>query len=214
VRRAADWIVSEANDDGGFNFAGRGGPSGIDDTGAALQALAAAGRRRSGTVKRAVRFVVRNQASDGGFALIPGGPSNAQSTAWAVQGLLAAGRDPAKVRRNGSRDPMSYLRSLTAEDGEVRYSRTSRQTPVWVTSQAVQALSRKTLPLGRVPRKKRRAEATTAVAPAATATAEPAKKVAAAATPQPLPPVGPAEAPALAAAARIPAAGALISALL
>ena len=31
------------NTDGGFNFAGRGGPSGIDDTGAALQALA---RRR------------------------------------------------------------------------------------------------------------------------------------------------------------------------
>ena len=217
VRRAADWILSEANDDGGFNFAGRGGPSGIDDTGAALQALAAAGRRRSGTVKRAVRFVVRNQASDGGFALIPGGPSNAQSTAWAVQGLLAAGRDPAKVRRNGSRDPMSYLRSLTAEDGEVRYSRTSRQTPVWVTSQAVQALSRKTLPLARVPRKKRRPQATTTTAPAATATAtataEPARK-ASSATPQPLPPVGPAQAPAFAAAAQIPAAGALISALL
>jgi energy-coupling factor transport system substrate-specific component len=212
VRRAADWIVSEANADGGFNFAGRGGPSGIDDTGAALQALGAAGRRRGGTVKRAVRFVVRNQASDGGFALIPGGASNAQSTAWAVQGLLAAGRDPAKVRRGGSRDPMSYLRSLTADDGAVRYSRTSEQTPVWVTAQAVQALSRKTLPLRRVPRK-RRAAASTAAAPAATATPA-AKKVASAATPQPLPPVGPAQGPALAAAARIPAAGALISALL
>ena len=57
IRRAADWIVSEANDDGGFNFAGRGGPSGIDDTGAALQALAAAGRRRSHDrqARRAVR---------------------------------------------------------------------------------------------------------------------------------------------------------------
>jgi hypothetical protein len=114
---------------------------------------------------------------------------------------------------------MSYLRSLTAEDGEVRYSRTSRQTPVWVTSQAVQALSRKTLPLARVPRKKRRPQATTTTAPAATATAtatataEPARK-ASSATPQPLPPVGPAQAPALAAAAQIPAAGALISALL
>ena len=160
VRRAADWIAGEANRDGGFNFAGQGGPSGIDDTGAAVQALAAAGRRRSGIVKRAARFIVRNQASDGGFALIPGGPSNAQSTAWAIQGLLAAGRNPAKVRRNSTRDPLSYLRSLTAEDGSVRYSRTSRQTPVWVTGQALAALSRKTLPLARVPRARRSASAT------------------------------------------------------
>jgi energy-coupling factor transport system substrate-specific component len=216
IRRAADYIVSEANDDGGFNFAGRGGPSGIDDTGAALQALAAAGRKRSGTVKRAARFIVRNQASDGGFALIPGGASNAQSTAWAVQGLLAAGRDPAKVRRNGSRDPVSYLRSLTAEDGEVRYSRTSRQTPVWVTAQAVAALSRKTLPLAKVPREARATAASAAPSPTATATPEPRK--AGAAEPQPLPPVATvaaaAASPALTAAARIPVAGALVAALM
>ena len=105
---------------------------------------------------------MRNQASDGGFALIPGGPSNAQSTAWAVQGLLAAGREPSRVRRNGSRDPMSYLRSLTAANGEVRYSRSSRQTPVWVTAQAVAALARKTLPLKPVRRARRgRVAATT-----------------------------------------------------
>jgi energy-coupling factor transport system substrate-specific component len=215
IRRAADWIVSEANDDGGFNFAGRGGPSGIDDTGAALQALVAAGRRRSGTARRAVRFIVRNQASDGGFALIPGGPSNAQSTAWAVQGLIAAKRNPANVRRNGSRDPMSYLRSLTDEDGEVRYSRSSRQTPVWVTAQAVAALSRKTLPLKPVPRRKRTATAAAATTPTATATAAPAaRKAKATTTPQPLPPVASGAIPALAAAARVPAAGPLIAPLL
>ncbi len=214
IRRAASWIAGQANDDGGFNFAGRGGPSGIDDTGAALQALAAAGRRGSRTVERAARFVVRNQASDGGFALIPGGGSNAQSTAWAVQGLLAAGRDPAKVRRGGSRDPLGYLRSLTDADGEVRYSRTSRQTPVWVTGQAVAALSRKTLPLKPVPRAR---SAAAASAPAPTATPTPAARPAPRkARPQPLPPVAtaaPAETPALAAAARVPAAGALIAAL-
>jgi energy-coupling factor transport system substrate-specific component len=218
IRRAVAWMAKEANDDGGYNFAGRGGPSGIDDTGAALQALGAAGRGRSPVAKRAVRFITRNQASDGGFALIPGGPSNAQSTAWAVQGLLAAGRNPAKVHRNGSRDPMSYLRSLTAPSGEVRYSRTSRQTPVWVTAQAVAALSRKTLPLARVPRERRAAAVTSA--PAATPTATPA----ATATPaekvkvQSLPPVGtPApNAPpsALAAAARVPAVAALVAALM
>jgi energy-coupling factor transport system substrate-specific component len=190
VRRAASWIAGQANRDGGFNFGGRGGPSGVDDTGAALQALAAAGRKRSRVVQRAARWMVRHQASDGGFALIPGGPSNAQSTAWAVQGLVAAGRDPAKVRRNGSRDPMSYLRSLTAPSGEVRYSRTSRQTPVWVTAQAVMALSRRALPIPRVPRARRSAPAAPAAAPAATATPEPAARRAKSEKPQPLPPVG------------------------
>ncbi len=134
----------------------------------------AAGRKRTTTVKRAAAFLVRRQNADGGFPLVPGGASNAQSTAWAVQGLLAAGRDPAKVRR--SRDPLAYLRSLTSPSGEVRYSRTSRQTPVWVTAQAVMALARKPLPLKPVARAKR-AQAAPA-APAATATAAPERAAA------------------------------------
>ena len=72
---------------------------------------------------------------------------NAQSTAWAVQGLLAAGRDPASVRRHGSRSPLAYLQSLTGPDGSVHYSRTSAQTPVWVTAQALIALARRTFPV-------------------------------------------------------------------
>ena len=164
-----------------------------------------------------MRFIVRNQASDGGFALVPGGPSNAQSTAWAIQGLVAAGRDPAKVRRNSSRDPMSYLRSLTADDGSVRYSRGSRQTPVWVTGQAVAALSRKPLPLAPVKRARRSATAATA-APAATpaATATPDDRQAEATTPQPLPPVAtaaPTLPAAVVAAAGVPAAGLVAAAL-
>jgi energy-coupling factor transport system substrate-specific component len=238
IRRAADWIAGEANADGGFNFAGQGGPSGIDDTSAALQALVAAGRRRSGVVKRAVRFIVRNQASDGGFALIPGGPSNAQSTAWAIQGLLAGGRNPAKVRRNSTRDPMRYLRSLTAEDGSVRYSRSSRQTPIWVTGQALAALSRKTLPLAAVPRARRSTAAThsggseetgaagtydeagagddRAAGAAGESGAPGGAGGAGAATPQPLPPVAtaaPTLPAAVIAAAAIPAIGTVTAAL-
>jgi Prenyltransferase and squalene oxidase repeat len=210
IRRAAAFIARNVNNDGGFNFAGRGGPSGIDDTGAALQALAAGGRKRGRIAKRAANFVVRHQDSDGGFALIPGGPSNAQSTAWAVQGLLAVGRDPAKLHRNGARDPLAYLRSLTTASGEVHYSRTSRQTPVWVTGQALAALSRKPFPLKPV---NRAHHATAAAAPAATTTPT--------ATPKPvkvqsLPPVAsaaPEPAPALEAVAQVPAASALVTAL-
>ena len=159
VRSAARWVASQANDDGGFNFAGKGAGSGIDDTGAALQALVAAGRRGTPTVRRAARFLVKRQNPDGGFALQPGGPSNAQSTAWAIQGLVAAGRDPDRVRRNGARSPVAYLRSLITPSGAVRYSRTSAQTPVWVTAQALAALERKPFPLAPVPRAKRAAPA-------------------------------------------------------
>jgi hypothetical protein len=67
-----------------------------------------------------------------------------------VQGLIAAGRDPARVRRRGSRSPTGYLESLVAPDGSVRYSRTSAQTPVWVTAQALVALAGKTFPVGPV----------------------------------------------------------------
>ena len=167
IRKSARWIARQANRDGGFNFAVKGAASGIDDTGAALQALVAAGRRGTPTVRRAARFLARRQNPDGGYPLQPGGPSNAQSTAWAVQALVAAGRNPDRQRRNGARSPIAYLRSLTAPSGKVNYSRTSTQTPVWVTAQAVAALARKPFPLKPVPRAKQ-------AAPAATATPAPA----------------------------------------
>jgi len=67
VRRAASWLAGQQNRDGGWNFAGRGAPSGIDDTAGALQALVAAGRSRRGAVARAAGFIARNQNPDGGF---------------------------------------------------------------------------------------------------------------------------------------------------
>jgi Squalene-hopene cyclase C-terminal domain/Prenyltransferase and squalene oxidase repeat len=154
VRRAAAWVASQQNRDGGFNFGGRGGPSGIDDTAAAVQALRAAGRPRRGAVARAAAFIARTQNPDGGFPLQPGAGSNAQSTAWAIQALVAAGRDPDRVRRRGSRSPLGYLRTLVASNGSVRYSRTSAQTPVWVTAQALTALARRPFPI-RAPRARR-----------------------------------------------------------
>jgi energy-coupling factor transport system substrate-specific component len=177
VRAGAAFIVSQANADGGFNFGGKGGPSGADDTGAALQALAAAGRRRSPVVQRAADWLEGRQNADGGFAL-QGGASNAQSTAWAVQGLIAAGRKPARVRRGGSRSPLGYLRSLVTPSGAIRYSRTSAQTPVWVTAQALTALAGKPFPLRPAPRERRATAAPTpqpAASPEPTATPAPAK---------------------------------------
>jgi energy-coupling factor transport system substrate-specific component len=168
VRAAAAWIAAQQNRAGGFGTSGRGSPASIDDTSAAIQALVRAGRRRrSRPVRRAAAWLVRRQARDGGFPLSPGAPSNAQSTAWAVQGLVAAGRDPQRVRRDGSRDPIAYLRSLQGADGAIRYSRTSRQTPTWVTAQAIPALTRTPLPV-RAPPAARAAARRRAGSPVAT----------------------------------------------
>jgi energy-coupling factor transport system substrate-specific component len=147
VRKAAGWIERQQNADGGFGFGTRGSRSDVDDTGAALQALAAAGARNRGVLARAVAYLKRSQGADGGFPQQYGGESNAQSTAWAVQGLIAAGVSPGSVRRGGSRSPLAYLESLLAPNGSIRYSRTSAQTPAWVTAQALIALAGKTFPV-------------------------------------------------------------------
>jgi len=147
VQRATSWLARRQNRDGGFNFAGRGGPSGADDTAAAIEALAAGGHRAGRTVARAAAWLAAHQNPDGGYGLQPPAGSNAQSTAYAVQGLVAAGRDPARQRRRGARSPVAYLRSLQAPNGSVRYSRTSTQTPVWVTAEALAALAGRPLPI-------------------------------------------------------------------
>jgi energy-coupling factor transport system substrate-specific component len=140
------WLLRQQNRDGGFSFATAGAPSDIDDTGAALEALAAGGGASSAEVHRAAGYLRAQQNSDGGFPQQGGGGSNAQSTAWATQGLLAAGVDPGSVTRAG-RSPIGYLRSLIAPDGHIRYATGADQTPVWVTAEALMALAEKPLPL-------------------------------------------------------------------
>jgi energy-coupling factor transport system substrate-specific component len=149
VRAAARWLEREQNRDGGWGFSPRAA-SDVDDTGAVLQALGAAGRGGR-TVSRAVGYLRGVRSSNGGYGQMKGRSANAQSTAWAVQGLVAVGR--------GVGSSLSYLRSLQAGDGSVRYSRTSRQTPVWVTAQALAAFARKAFPLAPVKKRGARAAA-------------------------------------------------------
>jgi energy-coupling factor transport system substrate-specific component len=147
IRRAAAWLVRQQSSDGGFSFSGRIGGSDVDDTGAVLQALAASDRGQSKTVRRALRYLHDVQNLDGGFGQLLGQRSNAQSTAWAIQGIVAAGEGPRRFRRKGGRAALPYLESLQQGDGSFRYSRTSTQTPVWVTAQAVAAVRLQPFPL-------------------------------------------------------------------
>jgi energy-coupling factor transport system substrate-specific component len=148
VDSAGRWLMAQQNRDGGFGFAARGGSEDVDDTAAAMQGeIDASGQRSRASVLRAVAYLRHAQNPDGGFPQQPGGESNAQSTAWAVQGLSAAGVNVNAFKRGGGRSPLGYLKSLAAPDGSVRYSRTSTQTPVWVTAEALAALAGKSFPI-------------------------------------------------------------------
>ena len=163
LRKAALWMERQQNPDGGFGFATKGGGSDADDTGSAIQALVSVGRGKKTAARKAVAYLRKTQNPDGGFGQLKGDDSNAQSTSWAVQGLVAAGTNPTSLRRNGH-NPLSYLLSLQQSNGAVRYSRTSAQTPVWVTGEALTAISRKPFPI-RAPKRKRHVHVAQAVAP-------------------------------------------------
>jgi prenyltransferase beta subunit len=172
VQRAANALQRAQNGDGGFGFVASA-QSDVDDTGAALQALAAAGRRSGPVVRKAVAYLRGAANGDGGFGQMNGRSSNAQSTSWAVQGLVAAGVG----LESGGRSPTRYLAGLQRRDGHFSYSRTSNQTPVWVTAQALTAVRRKPFPIATVPRKRRPrpARASTKAAAGARAKARPRK---------------------------------------
>ena len=142
---SAGWLANQQNGDGGF------GPdphstSDVDDTGAVLEALAAAGHGGDPHVGRAIGYITGAQNGDGGVGQYAGYESNAQSSAWAVQGLVAVGHNPDSVQRGGH-TPLGFIASLQQGDGSIRYSRSSSQTPVFVTAQAIAALERKAFPL-------------------------------------------------------------------
>ena len=134
------YIRRQQHRGGGFPWESGGAPD-SNDTAAAIQALRAAGVSASSkTLRRAVAYLRKLQNADGGFEMTAGRGSDVQSTAWAIQGLLAAGRDPGQAA-------FSYLASMQRSDGSFRYSSRYVTTPVWVTAQALVALSRRTFPL-------------------------------------------------------------------
>lgn len=132
------FILAHQAKSGGFGWAIGGQPD-SNDTAAALEALKVA-HVRGASVLRAVRFLRSFQNRDGGFELTRGRGSDAQSTAWAIEGFVAAGATP-------PRTAFAYLAKLKRADGSYRYSVKYAATPVWVTSQVLAALAKKTFPL-------------------------------------------------------------------
>ena len=141
------WLCARQNVDGGFGFSDDTA-SDPDDTGAALQALMAAGEsRESSTVDRALKYLKFCQASDGGFCW-HSAVSNVASTAWAVQGIAATGQDPGSDSwKKGGKTPLDYLASMQQADGHIRYMEDSDSQPTWMTAEAIPALLKRPYPL-------------------------------------------------------------------
>lgn len=139
------WLRKAQNKDGGWGSVSSAA-SEPDSTGAVLQALAVAPGGDE-QIARGADWLAKAQRGDGGWSLTAGATTNAQSTAWAVQGLLAAGGASGAVEAG-----IDYLAGRQAGDGHYTYSRTSDQTPVWVTAQALAATGREPFPIAAVPR--------------------------------------------------------------
>ncbi len=145
IDSSISWLAKAQNADGGWGDT-PGSPSTADGTGAAIEAIPGSNAARSG-----LGYLRKAQRPNGGFPLGGTGGVNSQSTAWAVQGMIAVGTDPAAVQKGG-KTALEYLASLQQSDGHYRYSESSDQSPVWVTGQALAAVSGQAFPVAPPPR--------------------------------------------------------------
>jgi len=138
VKLRVSYLLHHQQRSGGWGWIAGAAPD-SNDTAAVIQALRTQGVRGR-PIARGIAFLRRLQNADGGFELTAGRGSDAQSTAWAIQAFIAARvKPPARAFR--------YLAGLRRADGSYRYSRKYGATPVWVTSQVLPALARKSFPL-------------------------------------------------------------------
>jgi prenyltransferase beta subunit len=153
VQAAADWLIGAQDDDGGWSFEVKGARTEADMTGAAIQALNAAGRHRTSAEQRGFQYLRVMQNPDGGFPEFPGGvESNVASTAWAVQGIWSAGEDPESWTVSEGHEPLSYMASLQQPDGHIRWKASQDTYGVWMTAYVAPAFAGHAWPFPTAPR--------------------------------------------------------------
>ncbi len=156
IQRAADWVVAAQQDDGSWSWKDRDAPGEVDMTGAAIQALIAAGRAGSAAVEEGIEYLHTAQNPEGGFPEFPGNPeSNVASTSWAVQAIWAAGENP-EAWSTGSgeetEEPLDYMESLQQADGHIRWKRSQDLNGVWMTAYTTPAFTGQQWPIPAAPR--------------------------------------------------------------
>ena len=167
VQNAAAWVIEEQDADGswpsycpktvtGCTARGKEPPDSVDMTGAAIEALNAAGLHHTKAQGRAFEYLHEAQLPDGGFPQALGEhESNVASTAWAVQGIWSAAGNP-ETWLTGSgaetEEPLDYMASLQQPDGHIRYERSRESLGVWMTAYVAPAFAGQALPIPLAPR--------------------------------------------------------------
>ncbi|MGE0066340.1 MAG: prenyltransferase/squalene oxidase repeat-containing protein [Solirubrobacterales bacterium] len=141
TERSLEWLRKIQNDDGGWGDE-VGQRSNAEATSSVLQALSPGSK----PAKAGLEYLRDAQQSNGGYRVGGSGAINSQATSWGAQGILAAGGDLDSFKRGG-KTTLDYLASNQAGDGHYRYSKSSDQTPIWVTSYALVAVSRAYYPV-------------------------------------------------------------------
>jgi Squalene-hopene cyclase C-terminal domain/Prenyltransferase and squalene oxidase repeat len=147
IQGAADWLITQQDDNGGWAWEVKGARTEADLTGAAIQALRAAGRPDTEAERKGLQYLRNMQNPDGGFPEFPGeSESNVASTAWAVQGIWATGQDPETWVKGGN-DPLTYMASLLQPDGHARWKASQDMNGVWMTAYVAPAFAGQTWPI-------------------------------------------------------------------
>jgi hypothetical protein len=154
VQYATRWLIGVQNSDGSWPAQHPGIERGeVDMTGAAIQALNAAGRHGTEAEQKAIAYLRGAQEPSGGFPEYPGeGESNVASTAWAVQGIWATGENPEAWLVGSGKEPLSYMESLQQPDGHIRWKQSEEMNGVWMTAYVAPAFAGQALPIAAVPR--------------------------------------------------------------
>ncbi|MEJ7585900.1 MAG: DUF4214 domain-containing protein [Acidimicrobiales bacterium] len=147
---------------GGWSFSGNPGGADldIDTTGLALQTLIAAGLPVADEgVRRGVRFLAGTQRPSGAWSAF--GSDDPNSTALAVLGITATGGDVTNpCWRNNAElgfagvpylSPLAWLEDRQAPDGHIVSPNDEFGVNTLATSQSVQAIARRWLPVARSP---------------------------------------------------------------
>jgi len=153
IQAAANWIRANQEKNGGWAWDDRDAPDEVDMTGAALQALIAAGRSNDEEVEKGLAYLHHAQNPDGGFPEFPGeSESNVASTAWATQAIWAAGQNPEDWMTESGEEPLDYMESLQASDGHIAWKKGSDVNGVWMTAYVAPAFAGQAWPIPFVPR--------------------------------------------------------------
>jgi iron complex transport system substrate-binding protein len=145
VTSTVDFIVANQGFDGGWSWATPDNAwywgSDVDDTAAALMALAAAGYSDAAVIDMAVQYVQFNQGPSGGFQYDSFSAENLASTVWVVDAISAMGQDPTSAEWTATGNPIDFIMGYQQADGSFLDSAAWSPNPHRNTADAIITLT-------------------------------------------------------------------------